>query len=533
MAPINFPSSLDTATQFPTVANTDNLNTAGKEHSTVLHDNANAAILALEAKVGINSSTVTSSFDFLNKGNHADFTIYKSGSTYYARNERTATIDSSGSSLDVPFNAVTSALNNSQRYNNGNTGFWDNFSAGGVVKIARPSGGAVLTANAPLFVYTGQTIIGGGRGTIIQAAGSTTFQDPVGGTSIGESTGYGALISAGWGTSTADTALRVNLIDLTLDCNTKSNGILYRRDVAGTTINSGAAGMTTIRGCEVYNCKASGYAMQIGTTADAATQTGSSNTWISDCFIRKGGAGSKLFVNHTGDIHIEFCNFLQDRGTASYNMYLDELGVHVRTCHIGWQGSPVTNPTPNANVYVHSGGGMAFQNNYIDNAGGNSQAAIEIAGSNVLCIGNHINWSDSEVAAGKAAFYVVSGSGNSNYAFVGNRLNRSGATADSAPIVRVKEAATTTTMVGNRAVSTAKFWDDLSLGAEPSGHTGNLITSFAGLTQTDAGTGIITKAGIPTDADFLQPYNGIDVYDSTNVRRYVRVAGTWKYTALA
>lgn len=41
------------------------------------------------------------------------------------------------------------------------------------------------------------------------------------------------------------------------------------------------------------------------------------------------------------------------------------------------------------------------------------------------------------------------------------------------------------------------------------------------------------KAGIPADADYLNPPpNGTEVIDSTNNRLYMRVGGAWKYTAL-
>lgn len=57
---VNFPTSLDTFTN-PTSGN--DLDTAGVEHD-VQHSNANDAIEALEAKVGADSSAVTTSHDY-------------------------------------------------------------------------------------------------------------------------------------------------------------------------------------------------------------------------------------------------------------------------------------------------------------------------------------------------------------------------------------------------------------------------------------------------------------------------------------
>lgn len=56
----DFPTALDT---FPDIAATDAENDAGKEHD-VVHNNEMAAILALQAKVGIDSSADTASLDY-------------------------------------------------------------------------------------------------------------------------------------------------------------------------------------------------------------------------------------------------------------------------------------------------------------------------------------------------------------------------------------------------------------------------------------------------------------------------------------
>lgn len=46
-------------------------------------------------------------------------------------------------------------------------------------------------------------------------------------------------------------------------------------------------------------------------------------------------------------------------------------------------------------------------------------------------------------------------------------------------------------------------------------------------------TAALTKAGAVTDADFVvAPPDGTQALDTTNNRLYVRIAGTWRYTAL-
>ena len=51
----NFPSSLDTSTQQPTIAASDEMDDSGKEHD-VVHTNHSGAIIALETKLGSTDS---------------------------------------------------------------------------------------------------------------------------------------------------------------------------------------------------------------------------------------------------------------------------------------------------------------------------------------------------------------------------------------------------------------------------------------------------------------------------------------------
>ena len=54
----NFPGSLDTSTQQPTIASTDEMDDSGKEHD-VVHTNHSGAIIALETKLGTGDSNAT------------------------------------------------------------------------------------------------------------------------------------------------------------------------------------------------------------------------------------------------------------------------------------------------------------------------------------------------------------------------------------------------------------------------------------------------------------------------------------------
>ena len=70
----NFPTSLD-ALANPT--GSDSLNTAGVVHSDQ-HSNANDAIEALEAKVGITDSAVTTSLDYRINSNYSNLQSFAS-----------------------------------------------------------------------------------------------------------------------------------------------------------------------------------------------------------------------------------------------------------------------------------------------------------------------------------------------------------------------------------------------------------------------------------------------------------------------
>lgn len=73
---INFPTSLDTTTQLPTESSSTPLST---NHVTA-HTNLAAAVIALEAKVGINSSAVTTTIDYKLSGvTGSDLAVSKTG----------------------------------------------------------------------------------------------------------------------------------------------------------------------------------------------------------------------------------------------------------------------------------------------------------------------------------------------------------------------------------------------------------------------------------------------------------------------
>ncbi len=443
-----------------------------------------------------------------------DYTLHKDGSGYYARDERLGTQPFTGADLSSVWNPVARALNNNQQYDGAGSGYWDSLTAGGSWAISRPSDGSVLSTDAPLFVYNGQTVVGLSSSTIIKASSSFPNTGTL-------TNGLGAVISCGYGTHVGDTCLRVRVFGLTVDGNSRAaQAILYRRNQTGTTLNPGSSGLSRFAYNEGYNFTKAG--LHNGLVADAATQTGSSNAWWFQNFIHGGGAGSYGWYNATGDAHVLFNNIVQDRQTASVPMFIDELGVFVRENHIGWQGSTVA--TPNANIICNNGSSHFIIGNYIDNAGANGQAAVSVDGGNSIAIlVNHVNWSDSD-GSGKAAFYV---SGSQDYVRVlGNRIQGPTATANGAEIFRVVAGAPTAALVGNFGRGVKGFY----AGTKPAEFSGNQINTIAGVTQSN--DEIKVKAGAPVDGDYIQAYDGIHAFDSTNVRDYWRMNGTWRYAQM-
>ncbi len=444
-----------------------------------------------------------------------DYTLYKDSGGYYARDERLGTQPFTGSDLSSVWNPVAQALNNNQAYNGSGGGFWDNLLAGGSWAISRPSDGSVLSTNSPLFVYNGQTVVSLSSDTIIQASSSFPNTGTL-------TNGLGAVISCGYGTNVGDTCLRVRVFGLTVDGNSRAaQAFLYRRNNAGSILNPGSNGLSRFAYNEGYNFTKAG--MHTGLAADAVAQTGSSNVWWFNNFIHAGTAGSYGWYNATGDCHALFNNIVQDRQTGSVPAFIDELAVFMRENHIGWQGSTVA--TPNANIIVNTGSGHFIMGNYIDNAGANGQAAVSIDGGNsVAILVNHVNWSDSD-GTGKAAFYI---SGSQSYVRVlGNRINGPTATANAAEIIRAAStAAPTAALVGNFARGVKGFY----AGTKPAEFSGNQINTIAGVTQSNSEVKV--KAGAPVDGDYVQAYDGIHAFDSTNVRDYWRHNGTWRYSQM-
>ena len=457
-----------------------------------------------------------------------DYTIYFDGTNYSARNERTSTIDStSNSSIHVPFNFATKALNNNQQYDGAGSGFWDSYSAGGRVEIARPTSGAALSASAPLFVYTGQAIQGPGRGAVITAA--SNFTDSA---VASETNGFGALLSVGWGVHLSDTALRVKLYDLALDCNSKSAGILFRRNQNGNVLAPGYSGTSEFVGNEVRNFNT--YGIQVGIkNVDDASQAGSTNLWATRNFIHGGNAGSKAFATNTGDVHIEFNNINNDAKAGSFIIWINQLTTMIRNNHCAYQAGGIVNPS--ANIVYNSGSGHLCLGNYIDGAGDNGQAAVEVlGGGSVEMIANHVNWHSDTATfpAAKAAFTLAAGT--SYCAVVGNVVLGK-PTVNGAQLISLNAAsAPTTQFVGNKG----RYVNGFFAGTKPVCMSGNQINNIAGTVQSDT---LITTAGLSAtqataqgvlEANCIQAFDGLQVMDTTNSRLWTRINGIWRFSQL-
>lgn len=177
-----FPTGLDT---FPAISSSTQMDGAGVEHD-VVHENVFAALAALETKVGVNSSAVTTSLDYLVKyvkdrissSKRDDFTA-ATGDQYFSLpmvgSPSALTVFKNGALL--PSAAYTLTGNSGQMY--------VPFSSGDAVtfvyhaKVDGFSGNATLAAalvNDPLFAYVKALFHFNGTN------GSTTITDQAGGT---------------------------------------------------------------------------------------------------------------------------------------------------------------------------------------------------------------------------------------------------------------------------------------------------------------------------------------------------------------
>ena len=60
----------------------------------------------------------------------------------------------------------------------------------------------------------------------------------------------------------------------------------------------------------------------------------------------------------------------------------------------------------------------------------------------------------------------------------------------------------------------------------------SMLRTFSGTGYAYNGQRVKVKAGVPSDADFTDPQDGLQCFDSNNNRLYVRLGGLWKYAAL-
>lgn len=78
----NYPTALDTTSNLPPIGATDTEDQAGKEHD-VQHSNLNAAVIAIETKLGVNGSAVTTTIDYRVAQLEARPVVGGSGGTIY------------------------------------------------------------------------------------------------------------------------------------------------------------------------------------------------------------------------------------------------------------------------------------------------------------------------------------------------------------------------------------------------------------------------------------------------------------------
>lgn len=172
----NFPTSLDT---FTNPAGTDPMNT-GIGHAAV-HDNVNDAVAALEAKVGVNGSAVTTSLDY--KIAHASGAVVTPGELRSASSVATfepilasSTVTLSGGGTQYTFFTSPISFTTAQ------------------VRYALSTAATSSGAGTSIGLYS---VDSSDNGTLIASVSSTTLFSSGAGTTITKSWAVSAAITAG------------------------------------------------------------------------------------------------------------------------------------------------------------------------------------------------------------------------------------------------------------------------------------------------------------------------------------------------
>ena len=281
----------------------------------------------------------------------AMMTIYFDGTTYFARNERTASIDAqSSNSLDAVWGAVKTEL--------GTTALTE--ANGGVVTLATPSGHE-YNLKAPLDIYTGYTVIGPGTGSKIKAVSGF----PTGGS---DSAPKAMLDASAVGKTNG--AGRVRIEGVYVDCNSIAEvGIFHDRPTSTGGDPEAVKGKNMAS--FVDECHVRGYTRHGLQTSIPGDTKGTANLWVTNTNIHNAGTAASGVVNRkcaalfNGDMHVGHGNnFTSAEDGSDMCIYIYNVGYTFLEGHSHYANQH--NQSIYGTVYIDKGSNSRISFRYAD-----------------------------------------------------------------------------------------------------------------------------------------------------------------------
>lgn len=576
----NFPSALDDSTALPSTRL--NSTTSLDSHASD-HNNLADAVLALEAKVGANSSAVTTSLDYLVKNasssdpghSHTGASLSAipetdiTDGTLLARVASTETISGAWTFNEGKLLDKGSIVYDVTAYGATGDGATDDTTAiQNALDAANTAGGGIVFFPAGTYISTTLTIYSNLQLVGVSPVGTTIKLKNS--TNAALIQGYDwAALSAG---NTTGGIHDWSIKNMTLDGNKANNG------TTGYGIRQYGYRFV-LRDLHIKDFFTNGIYSQWASASSENMEARLDNVRVYSTVTANGdGSGANVYWLGPHDSIFTGCFFFygDDKGfhaadvdkaagliligchaygnDQTYGFYLTGDGCRLVNC--------VSEGAATAQVYFNSNN-QQWADGYIFAAGAATPVGIEIANnvSGYSITGNIVNCTAAgvKIAAtdGGNGFidvtcYQTSGSALSGTAASNTdyriRVDGGGTGSGNAftdpvlsqltmqAILQMKGANLEVRNSGGTLQAYLQNTDGAVIWG--SGSDVNLYRGGANLLQTDDqffavdGVRMKTKAGIPTDADTTVDADGVIILDTTNHRLYIRDGGTWKYAAL-
>lgn len=566
----NFPTLLDTGTELPD-ARADATVSATNHASD--HNNLADAVIALETKVGVNSSAVATTLDYLvknaasNNPGHTHSGAALTGvleanitdGVLLARVGSTETITSAWTFNEGKLRDKGSLVYDVKAYGAvGDNATDDTTPIQAAIDAANAAGGGIVFFSAGTYISTLLTMKSnvhlrgvGPTGTTIKLKNTTN-------TALIQGSNFVALAAGDTTGGISDWSIT----DMTLDGNRANNSTTgYGIRVYGYRY--------VLRDLHIKDCKTNGIYSQwasassqnmearvdnvrVFQSVDAAgvAGDGAQVEWLgphdsifTGCLFFYGG-DKGFYANHTSKaagLILQNCHAYGNNQTYGY--YLTGNGIAMDTC--------VAEGAITAQVYVNDAN-VRLTNMYVFAAGAatpvgievNAQSGYTITGTIINCTSNAVKLTGTDGGNGyvDVTVYAASGAalGGTPAANTDYRVRTDGGCTGGGFVFTDKSLGNLNVQ-GNIelfAAGVSKAYWQGSDGAIVMGGDTVLYRGAANFLQTDdqfyAGDGVRmkTKAGIPTDADTTVDADGVVILDTTNHRLYIRDGGAWKYAAL-